>query len=77
MTHNLRGDAMLTRIRHRLIHGWVWLRTHPDRDRGSETVDKVLWMAVTIVVVGGVGLLFRGAITDAFNALVFEIGFSG
>jgi hypothetical protein len=59
----------------RLAAEWRRLRTHPDRDRGSETVDKVLWMAVTVVVVGIVGLLFRDAVTDAFNALVFEIGF--
>jgi hypothetical protein len=66
---------MLTRIGCRLAAGWVWLRTHPDRDRGAETVDKVLWMAVIIVVVGAVGLLFRDAITEAFNSLIFEIGF--
>lgn len=66
---------MLTRTRRRLTAGWVWLRTHPDRDRGAETVDKVLWMAVVIVVVGAVGLLFRDAITQAFNALVIDIGF--
>lgn len=66
---------MLTRTGQRLTAGWVRLRTHPHRDRGAETVDKVLWMAVVIVVVGAVGLLFRDAVTDAFNALVFEIGF--
>ena len=44
-------------------------------DRGAETVDKVLWIAVVIVVVGGVGLLFRDAITTFFNSLIFEIGF--
>jgi hypothetical protein len=66
---------MLTRLHEWLISGWVWLRTHPDRDRGAETVDKVLWMAVIIVVVGAVGLLFRDAVTSAFNSLVLEIGF--
>jgi hypothetical protein len=60
-----------------LVGLWVYLRTHPDRDRGAETVDKVLWIAVTIVVVGGVGLLFRDAVIQFFNGLVFEIGFGG
>jgi hypothetical protein len=63
---------LLTRIRRQVAERWAWMRAHPDR--GAETVDKVLWMAVTIVVVGAVGLLFRDAVTDAFNALVFEIG---
>ena len=64
---------MLAQIRGRAAARWMWLRANPDR--GAETVDKVLWMAVTIVVVGAVGLLFRNAVTDAFEALVFEIGF--
>ena len=49
------------------------LATEPDR--GAETVDKVLWIAVIIVVVGAVGLLFRDAVVDFFNNMVFEIGF--
>jgi hypothetical protein len=43
-------------------------------DRGAETVDKVLWIAVIIVVVGAVGLLFRDAVVEFFNSMVFEIG---
>lgn len=59
----------------RITSWWVWATTHPDRDLGAETVDKVLWIAVVIVVVGGVGLLFRNAVQDFFNSLIFEIGF--
>ena len=56
-----------------LVGRWARLRAYPDR--GAETVDKVLWVAVIIVVVGAVGLLFRDAITSYFSSLVFEIGF--
>ena len=52
----------------RLAH----LRTHPDR--GDESVNKVLWIAVTIVVVAAVGALFSDAVTQFFDSLVFEIG---
>ena len=52
---------------------WAQLAARPDR--GAETVDKVLWIAVIIVVVGAVGLLFRDAVVDFFNNMVFEIGF--
>jgi hypothetical protein len=54
---------------------WAHLRAYPDR--GAETVDKVLWIAVIIVVVGAVGLLFRDAVVEFFNNMVFEIGFDG
>ena len=54
-------------------HRWAQLTAQPDR--GAETVDKVLWIAVIIVVVGAVGLLFRDAVVDFFNNMVFEIGF--
>jgi hypothetical protein len=54
-------------------HRWAQLKEAPDR--GAETVDKVLWIAVIIVVVGAVGLLFRDAVVDFFNNMVFEIGF--
>ena len=58
----------------RWLAGW-WAQVSAYPDRGAETVDKVLWIAVVIVVVGGVGLLFRDAITTFFNSLIFEIGF--
>ena len=64
---------MLFGIRRWLGGRWAQVNAYPDR--GAETVDKVLWIAVIIVVVGGVGLLFRDAITTFFNSLVFEIGF--
>jgi hypothetical protein len=48
------------------------LRTCPDR--GDESVNKVLWIAVTIVVVAAVGALFSSAITEFFNSLIFDIG---
>jgi len=54
---------------------WAQLAAQPDR--GAETVDKVLWIAVVIVVVGAVGLLFRDAVVAFFNNMVFEIGFGG
>lgn len=58
-----------------LYRRWAQLKAEPDR--GAETVDKVLWIAVIIVVVGAVGLLFRDAVVDFFNNMVFEIGFGG
>lgn len=66
---------MGARVRRLFATGWVYVTTHPGRDRGAETVDKALWIAITIVVAGGVGLLFRDAIESFFNSLVFEIGF--
>jgi hypothetical protein len=66
---------MATRAGRWCARRWSWATTHLGSDRGSETVDKVLWVAVVIVVVGGIGLLFRDAVESFFNSLVFEIGF--
>jgi len=66
---------MATRIGRRCARCWSWASTRLGSDRGSETVDKVLWVAVVIVVVGGIGLLFRDAVESFFNSMVFEIGF--
>jgi hypothetical protein len=63
---------MCTRLRRWFIGRWKQLRAHPDR--GDESVNKVLWIAVTIVVVGVVGALFSDAVTTFFNSLVFDIG---
>ena len=63
---------MYRRLRTRVARSWAMLRAHPDR--GVETVDTILWIAVTIVVVGALGLLFRNAITSFFNSIVFSIG---
>ncbi|HEX8629213.1 MAG TPA: hypothetical protein VF755_13700 [Catenuloplanes sp.] len=59
-------------IRTRVARSYAMLRAHPDR--GVETVDMILWMAVTIVVVAAIGLLFKNAITNFFNSIVFSIG---
>jgi hypothetical protein len=61
-------------LRRWLVTGWVYVTTGPGRDRGVETVDKALWIGITIVVAGGIGLLFRDAVESFFNSLVFEIG---
>jgi hypothetical protein len=65
--------AINSRLRRWYTSRWAHLRAHPDR--GDESVNKVLWIAVTIVVVAAVGALFSDAITTFFNSLVFEIGF--
>lgn len=66
---------MVARVRRWLVTGWMHVSTHPGRDRGAETVDKALWIAITIVVAGSVGLLFRDSIQEFWSTLVFEIGF--
>ena len=38
-------------------------------DRGSETVDKVLWIALTVVVVLAVYAIFRTKILDKINSV--------
>jgi hypothetical protein len=63
---------MGTGLRRWFTGRWQHLRTHPDR--GDESVNKVLWIAVTIVVVGAIGALFSEAITTFFNSLVLDIG---
>lgn len=63
---------MSRHFRTRMARSWVVLRAQSDR--GAETVDTILWIAVAIVVVGAVGLLFRNAITKFFNSIVFTIG---
>jgi preprotein translocase subunit Sss1 len=45
-------------------------------DRGAETVEVMLWVAVIIVVVGGVGLILRNDLVAFFNRLVYDIGFT-
>jgi multisubunit Na+/H+ antiporter MnhB subunit len=46
------------------------------RERGAQTVDIMLWVAVMIVVVGAVGLIFRNSVVTFFNGLVYDIGFT-
>jgi hypothetical protein len=46
------------------------------RDRGAETVEVMLWIAAVIVIVGGVGALFRNDLVAFFNSLVYDIGFT-
>jgi hypothetical protein len=38
-------------------------------DRGSETVDKVLWIALTVVIVLAVYAIFRTKILDKINSV--------
>lgn len=38
-------------------------------DRGSETVDKVLWIALTVVIVLAVYAVFRTKILDKINSV--------
>ncbi len=61
-------------INNRIRTGLAALAKHPDR--GAQTVDIMLWVAVFIVVVGGVGLIFRNDLVTFFNGLVYDIGFT-
>ena len=45
-------------------------------DRGAQTVDIMLWVAVFIVIVGAVGLIFRNDLKAFFNSLSYTIGFT-
>jgi hypothetical protein len=58
------------------------LRTHTilvlrrGGDRGAQTVDIMLWVAVFIVIVGAVGLIFRNDLQAFFHSLSYSIGFN-
>ena len=66
------------------LQGWVAGRIHylvdqhrRERDRGDESVNKILWAGVIVALVAIVGGIFRDTIVDAFNALQISLGFSG
>jgi len=63
-------STIINRIHTRL----VTLGNKPDK--GAETVEVMLWVAVIIVAVGGVGLIFRNDLVTFFNGLVYDIGFT-
>jgi undecaprenyl pyrophosphate phosphatase UppP len=60
----------------RLLLRVVALRRHADDDRGAQTVDIMLWVAVFIVIVGVVGVIFRDDVKAFFNSISYTIGFT-
>jgi hypothetical protein len=64
----------MSTIARRVYLGLTALSRRPDK--GAQTVDIMLWVAVMIVIVGAVGLIFRNSITTFFNSLVYDIGFT-
>jgi hypothetical protein len=58
-----------------LTRGAVALRRQPER--GAQTVDIMLWVAVMIVIVGAVGVIFRDDLKAFFNSISYTIGFTG
>jgi uncharacterized membrane protein len=61
--------TVTTHLRDRLRR----LREQPDA--GMETVDKIMWAAVTVVVVSAVGLLFKTKVVDFMNGITISLGF--
>jgi hypothetical protein len=57
-----------------LARGIVALRQRPER--GAQTVDIMLWVAVMIVIVGAVGVIFRDDLKAFFNSISYTIGFT-
>ena len=64
---------MTRRLIHRVTATAVRLRAGPDR--GAQTVDIMLWVAVFIAIIGIVGAIFRDDVRDFFNSLSYSIGF--
>jgi len=65
-------NQLITRL---VIRTALALRRQPDR--GAQTVDIMLWVAVMIVIVGAVGVIFRDDLKSFFNSLSYSIGFNG
>jgi hypothetical protein len=57
-----------------LAKGIVGLRQRPER--GAQTVDIMLWIAVMIVIVGAVGAILRDDLQEFFNNISYTIGFT-
>ncbi len=49
------------------------LREQPDA--GVETVDKIMWAAVFVVIVSSVGLLFKNKVEAFLNSITIALGF--
>jgi len=65
-------NHLVTRL---VVAAILALRREPDR--GAQTVDIMLWVAVMIVIVGAVGVIFRDDLKSFFNSLSYSIGFNG
>ncbi|MCZ7375264.1 hypothetical protein [Micromonospora sp. WMMC250] len=65
--------TVIRRLRANLAYGLSAIRENPEH--GAETVDTIMWIAIFIVVVGGIGMLFRDTVTQYWNSLVITIGF--
>jgi hypothetical protein len=50
---------------------------HARPERGSQTVEVMLWIAATIVIVGTVGALLRNDLIAFFHNISYTIGFTG
>lgn len=61
--------SITTRVGSRLRR----LRDQPDA--GMETVDKIMWAAVVVVVVASVGLLFKTKVETFMNGITIALGF--
>ena len=44
-------------------------RLRESSDRGSETIDKVLWIAFIVIIVGAVYAIFKMKILDKINSV--------
>jgi hypothetical protein len=62
---------MIYRLQARVLSNWAAMRAQPER---GDTVEKILWVSVIIGVVGVVGGMFRDAIVDYFDSIVFTVG---
>jgi Flp pilus assembly pilin Flp len=60
---------MIEYLHVRLASNWRAMRNRPDRG-AVETTDLIMWIAVTVVVIGGLGFAFKGAVTGFFNSIV-------
>jgi hypothetical protein len=65
---------VIATINRLFIRGIVALRRGDDR--GAQTVDIMLWVAVFIVIVGTVGVIFRDDLKGFFNSISYTIGFT-
>ncbi len=65
MTHRLAAHLSTA---HLYLAG-RWRRLAASRERGSETTDKVMWIALTIVLVLGAYAIFQTKILAKLNSL--------
>jgi hypothetical protein len=61
--------ALTTQLADRLRR----LREQPDA--GVETVDKIMWAAVTVVVVAAAGVAFKNKVIAFLDSLTVSLGF--